>query len=55
MNWSKVSKRGKKVLGILSVLIAFFVFTFANAFTTPSQCKVPVAQMSHDCVKLLYP
>lgn len=40
---------------ILIVIVAFVVFSWLMAVTTPPECKVPVSQMSSMCKDLLYP
>jgi hypothetical protein len=51
MTKTRLTRRGKIVVGIVIVLIIYFL----NDATTPDECKVPIDEMSQFCVDLLYP
>jgi hypothetical protein len=48
---SKLTRRGKIVLGIVIAIIVFWLYDI----TTPDQCKVAIENMSEWCKDLRYP
>jgi hypothetical protein len=48
---SKITRRGKIVLGILFVVVVYWAYDI----TTPDQCKVAIENMSEWCKDLRYP
>jgi hypothetical protein len=48
---SRLTRRGKIVLGILFVVAVFWAYDI----TTPDQCKVAIENMSEWCKDLRYP
>ena len=48
---SKLTRRGKIVLGIVFVIVVCWLYDI----TTPDQCKVAIEEMSEWCKDLRYP
>ena len=48
---SKLTRRGKIVLGVVFVIIVYSLYDI----TTPDQCKVAIENMSEWCKDLRYP
>jgi len=48
---SKLTRRGKIVLGIVVAVIVYWLYDI----TTPEQCKVAIENMSEWCKDLRYP
>jgi len=48
---SKLTRRGKIVLGIVIAVIVYWLYDI----TTPDQCKVAIENMSQWCKDLRYP
>jgi len=48
---SKLTRRGKIVLGIVIAVIVYWLYDI----TTPDQCKVAIENMSEWCKDLRYP
>lgn len=48
---SRLTRRGKIVLGILFVVAVYWAYDI----TTPDQCKVAIENMSEWCKDLRYP
>ena len=48
---SKLTRRGKIVLGIVVAVIVYWLYDI----TTPDQCKVAIENMSEWCKDLRYP
>jgi hypothetical protein len=51
----KLTKRGRIVRNIFIVVIFYLIFSYLFNVTTPKECKVPIDEMSHFCIDLLYP
>lgn len=47
----RLTRRGRFV----AILLAFLMFSWLMNATTPSECKVPVGEMSQFCIDFLYP
>jgi hypothetical protein len=54
-NKIKLTNRGKWVVGITIAIITYLIFSWLYEITTPDTCKVPIDEMSHFCIDLLYP
>jgi hypothetical protein len=51
----KLTRRGRILRNSIIVAILYLIFSYLFNVTTPKECKVPVEQMSHFCIDLLYP
>lgn len=52
---TRLTRRGRLVIGWAIALAFLAVFALANYATTPSECRVPTEQMSQFCLDLMYP
>ena len=51
----RLTKRGKLVRDTAVFVLVLAAALWALDFTTPDACRVPVAQMSGECKRLLFP
>lgn len=52
---TRLTRRGRLVVGWAIALAFLAVFALANYATTPAECRVEVEQMSQFCKDLVYP
>jgi hypothetical protein len=52
---SRLTRRGRLVIGWAIALAFLVAFGLANYVTTPAECRVDVEQMSQFCKDLIYP
>ncbi len=52
---TRLTRRGRLVIGWAIALAFLAVFALANYATTPAECRVDVEQMSQFCKDLVYP
>ncbi len=52
---SRLTRRGRLVIGWAIAFAFLTAFALANYATTPAECRVDVEQMSNFCKELLYP
>lgn len=51
----RLTPRGVMVRNILIAILVLVAYNFIDEATTPEVCKVPVEQMSQECIDFLYP
>lgn len=51
----RLTPRGRVLRNILVAVAVFALWGLLNELNTPDECKVPVEEMSHGCISLLYP
>jgi hypothetical protein len=47
----RLTRRGRFVVALATLLFVSWLFNI----TTPSECKVPIGEMSQFCIDFLYP
>jgi hypothetical protein len=52
---TRLTRRGRLVVGWAIALAFLAVFALANYATTPTECRVELEQMSQFCKDLMYP